>query len=402
MPVLFLIVVVDLIGFGIIIPLLPLYAEVMNAEPEVIGLMMATYSLAQFVAAPFWGRTSDRVGRRPVLLVSLAGSVAAYVWLGYADNIWMLFGARAVGGFMAGNIATAFAYVADVTTRETRAKGMGLIGAAFGLGFVIGPAIGGILAGHDPVHADYRTPALAAAALSALALGLGLVFLKESLAPEIRARLAARPRGTRLRMFKDALSQPNVGLLIALSFLATFAFAGLESTFALWSKRQFGWGPAQNGYLFAYIGVLGAIVQGGLIGRLNRRFGEARLIVQGAAALAVGIALIPFATNLALLLVVMAVAGYGFSVISPALSSLISLQVADEDQGGTMGVTRAATTLARVAGPAWAGALFGLVGRDWPYYAGALVMAAVTVVAWRARPRFPHPAKASDDSGDGA
>jgi len=394
MPILFLIVVIDLIGFGIIIPLLPLYAEVMDADPETIGLVMATYSLAQFIAAPFWGRTSDRIGRRPVLLVSLAGAAVAYVWLGYADTIWMLFGARALGGFMAGNISTAFAYVADVTTRENRAKGMGLIGAAFGLGFVIGPAVGGLLAGHDPIHADYRTPALAAAGLSAVALVLGLALLKESLKPEVRARLAERPRPSRLGLFKDALDNPAVGMLIGLSFLATFAFAGLEATFALWSKRQFGWGPAQNGYLFAFIGILGAIVQGGLIGRLNKRFGEAQLIVQGAAALAVGIAMIPFATQVPLLILAMAVAGYGFSVISPALNSLISLQVGDEDQGATMGVTRAATTLARVGGPAAAGALFGYLGRDWPYFAGAAVMALVMVLAWRARGRYPHPATA--------
>jgi DHA1 family tetracycline resistance protein-like MFS transporter len=392
MPVLFLIVVVDLIGFGIIIPLLPLYAEVMNADPETIGLVMATYSLTQLVAAPFWGRTSDRIGRRPVLLVSLAGAAVAYVWLGFADNIWMLFGARALGGFMAGNISTAFAYVADVTTRETRARGMGLIGAAFGLGFVIGPAVGGLLAGHDPLHADYRTPALAAAGLSALALALGIAFLKESLKPEIRARIAARPRSTRVRMFRDALTHPGVGLLIGLSFLATFAFAGLEATFALWSKRQFGWGPAQNGYLFAFVGILGAVVQGGLIGRLNRRLGELRLIVIGAGTLAVGIALIPASRHLEVLVAAMAIAGFGFALISPALNSLISLQVDEEDQGGTMGVTRAATTLARVAGPAFAGALFGYVGRDWPYFAGAAIMVVVMALAWRARARFPHPA----------
>jgi len=390
MPILFLIVVIDLIGFGIIIPLLPLYAEVMDADPATVGLVMATYSLAQFVAAPLWGRMSDRIGRRPVLLISLFGAVLGYVWLGLADNIWMLFGARAVGGFMAGNISTAFAYVADVTTRETRAKGMGMIGAAFGLGFIIGPAIGGILAGNDPLTADYQTPALAAAALSALAWVLGLAKLKESLAPEVRARLAARPKSTRREQFRKALALPNVGLLIGLSFLATLAFAGLEATFAMWTKRQFGWGPEQNGYVFAYVGILGALVQGGLIGRLNKRFGEARLIVQGAAALALGIALIPFSANLATLLVAMTIAGYGFSIISPALNSLISLQVDEENQGGIMGVTRSATTMGRVAGPALAGALFGFLGMDWPYIIGATLMAVVMILAAKSRARFPH------------
>lgn len=404
MPILFLIVVVDLIGFGIIIPLLPLYAEIMDADPTTVGLVMATYSLTQFIAAPFWGRASDRVGRRPILLISLFGAALAYVWLGYADTIWMLFGARAVGGFMAGNISTAFAYVADVTTRETRAKGMGLIGAAFGLGFIIGPAIGGLLAGNDPLNADYRTPALAAAGLSALAWVLGVAFLRESLSEEVRRRLADQPRQNRRQMFRAALAHPNVGLLIGLSFLATFAFAGLEATFAMWSKRQFGWGPEQNGYIFAFVGILGAAVQGGLIGPLNRRYGEARLIVQGAAALALGIALIPFSHDLLVLIAAMTIAGYGFSLISPALNSLISLQVGEEDQGTTMGVTRSATTLARVAGPAVAGALFGFLGKDSPYFFGAAVMAVVMVLAWRARPRFPRevpeptPATAPNDA----
>jgi len=377
MPILFFIVFIDLVGFGIIIPLLPFYGEFHDASPATVGLLMATYSFTQFLAAPFWGRLSDHLGRRPVLLVSLAGAVAAYLWLGLAESLWMLFAARAVGGFMAGNISTAFAYVADVTPREDRAKGMGMIGAAFGLGFIAGPAIGGLLAGADPVHADFHTPAFAAAAMSAIALLVALVTLKESLAADIRRRLAEAPRQPRLSMFRQALKRPNVGLLIVLTFLATFVFAGLESTFAMWSRRQFGWGPEQNGYLFAFVGLLSAVIQGGLVGRLARRFGEARLIVHGAAALAIGVMLIPFSHSLPLLLVAMVIAGYGFSVISPSLTSLISLQVGDDEQGGIMGVTRSAATMARFLGPAWAGLLFETLGRDWPYFGGALVMAVV-------------------------
>ena len=192
MPILFLIVVVDLIGFGIIIPLLPFYAEFFYADPATVGLIMATYSLTQFLAAPYWGQLSDRIGRRPVLLVSLAGSAVAYFWLGFADELWVLFAARALGGLMAGNISAAFAYVADVTTPKNRAKGMGMIGAAFGLGFIIGPAVGGILAGPDPINADYKSPAFAAAGLSMMAFALGVIFLKESLSREIRDRLKAR------------------------------------------------------------------------------------------------------------------------------------------------------------------------------------------------------------------
>ena len=393
MLILFLIVFIDLIGFGIILPLLPFYGEFYQASPEMVGLLMATYSFTQFLAAPFWGRLSDRIGRRPVLLVSLAGLAASYVWLGFADSLTVLFAARAVGGAMAGNISAAFAYIADITTPENRAKGMGMIGAAFGLGFIAGPAIGGILAGSDPVNADFQSPAFAAAALSGIALIMAAFTLKESLSVEIRERLAAKSPSSRLSMFREALERPYIGLLLALTFLSTFAFAGLESTFAMWSRRQFGWGPLQNGYLFAYVGVLSAFIQGGLVGRLARRFGEATLIIQGAIALAVGIFLIPFSNSLFVLLIAMTIAGYGFSVISPSLNSLISLQVGEDEQGGIMGVTRSASTMARFTGPAWAGFLFGSLGRDGPYFAGAIIMVVVALLGARALKSIRRPEK---------
>ena len=381
MVILFLVVFIDLVGFGLIIPLLPFYAEYFRASPDVVGMVMATYSFTQFLAAPMWGRLSDRVGRRPVLLVSLAGSVVAYIALGFADSLWMLFAARALGGAMAGNIAAAFAYVADVTTPENRARGMGLIGAAFGLGFIAGPAIGGILAGPDPVNADFQTPAFAAAGLSIAALALAAIRLEESLAPGMRARsLTKRSRWDEIR---DALGRPKVGLLIALSFLATFVFAGMETTFAMWSRRQFGWGPEQNGYLFACVGLLAAGIQGGLVGRLAGAFGEARLITHGAASLAVGMVLLPFSDTLIMLAVSMLLMAYGFSIINPSLNSLISLQVGKDEQGGVFGVSRSATTLARVVGPVWAGFLFAALGKDWPYFGGAMVMAVVVVLSLR-------------------
>ncbi|MEK9672844.1 MAG: MFS transporter [Rhodospirillaceae bacterium] len=381
MLALFLIIVVDLIGFGIIIPLLPFYGEHFKATPETVGLLMATYSFAQFFAAPLWGRLSDRIGRRPVLLTGLAGAALAYCWLAFSDSLWMLFAARAVGGLMAGNIGAAFAYAADVTTPENRAKGMGVVGAAFGIGFVIGPAIGGILAGPDPLAADYRSPALAAAGLSVVALLLSLVRLPESLAPETRAALAAAPRQSRLAQFAQALNRPGVGRLMLIGFLATFVFAGLETTFAMWSRRAFGWGPEQNGWLFAYIGIVSAAIQGGLMGRLSRWFGEQGLIRQGAVTLAIGIGAIPFCNEIWQLMAAMTVAGYGFSVINPAFNSLISNAVAATDQGGAMGVTRSVTTAARVLGPAWAGVLFASMGRDWPYFNGAVVMVVVLLLA---------------------
>lgn len=383
MAILFLIVFIDLVGFGIVIPLLPFYGLHFEASPFMVAMIMASYSLGQFVAAPFWGRLSDTIGRRPVLIISLFGAVLSYIWLGFALTLWMLFAARTVAGLMAGNISTAFAYIADITTVENRAKGMGLVGAAFGLGFIAGPAIGGILAGPDPLTADFQTPAFAAAGLSFIAFVLTIALLKESLPADVRAKRTAQPRHSRLKQFKAALSKPGVGLLVALSFLATFVFAGMETTFAMWSHRQFNWGPEQNGYLFAFVGIIAAILQGGVVGRLAKRFGEGNLIVQGAVALAIGMAMIPFSTSVTWLLVAMVVVAYGFSVINPALNSLISLRSDAANQGQVMGVARSATTMARVLGPAWAGALFAMLGMEWPYYAGAAVMLLVAALALR-------------------
>lgn len=381
MATLFLIVFTDLVGFGVIIPLLPFYGEHFHASPAEVGLLMAIYSLAQFVAAPMWGRLSDRIGRRPVLAASLIGSTLSYLWLASANGLCMLFAARALGGFMAGNIATAFAYVADVTTPANRAKGMGAVGAAFGLGFIFGPAIGGVLAGHDPVNADYSTPALIAAGLSATAMVLTLAVLPESLPRSVRRAHAALTRKSRWQMLVEALRRSGVGRLIGIAFLATFVFAGMETTFAMWSRRRFGWGPEQNGYLFAFVGLISAAVQGGLIGRLAQRFGEHRLVMSGAAALAVGMLAIPFAGSVPVLAAAMLIVALGFSLMTPSLNSLISLKVGAGVQGGTMGVSRSATTLARVVGPGWAGLLFGYLGKNSPFFVGALIMAAVLLIA---------------------
>ncbi len=388
MLIIFMIVFIDLVGFGIVIPLLPFYGEHFQADPFTVSMLMAIYSLGQFIAAPLWGRLSDSMGRRPILLISLVGSVFSYSMLAYASSLWVLFIARAIGGLMAGNISTAFAYIADITTPENRAKGMGLIGAAFGIGFIAGPAIGGILAGPDPLNADYTSPALAAAAFSLTAFMLAFFTLKESLSPKHREELKNKPKKGRVADFLETINKPGIGLLIAISFMATFVFAGMETTFAMWSRRQFGWGPEQNGYLFAFIGIIAAILQGGAVGRLANRFGEANLIVQGAVALALGMALIPFCTTVPALVAAMMVVAYGFSVINPSLNSLISLLTESTAQGTVMGAARSATTMARVIGPMWAGFLFAGLSKNWPYWAGAVIMIFVAVLAWRSMDKY--------------
>jgi DHA1 family tetracycline resistance protein-like MFS transporter len=385
----FLTIFVDLVGFGVVVPLLPFYGEHFHAAPDVVTLLMAIYSFAQFLFAPFWGRLSDRHGRKPVLLASLAGIALSYVWLGFADALWQLFAARALAGAMAGNIAAAQAYIADVTPSEKRAQGMGLIGAAFGLGFIFGPAIGGLLGGADPAHPHFLTPALTSAGLSLAALLLAAVALEESLDPAARAALAGRRRPPRLAALGAAARQRELGLSVLLLFLTTFVFAGMESTFAMWSERVFGWGGTQNGYVFAYTGVVAALVQGGLIRRLAARFGERRLILQGAAALGLGLLLIPFAGSLAVLLLAMALLAYGAGVSNPSLSSLVSLAAQAESRGATLGVSQSAASLARILGPALAGASFWLLGRDSPFIAGAAIMLGVALLALRLPERKP-------------
>ena len=379
MAILFLIVFIDLLGFGIIIPQLPFYGVHFGASPAAVTLLMSCYSFAQFFMSPVLGRLSDRIGRRPVLMVSMACSCLAYVWLGFASALWMLFAARLLAGAGAGNLAAAQAYITDVTSPEARAKGMGMIGAAFGLGFTLGPWLGGVVAGTNPTPADLQRPAFLAAALSALAFALVVALLKESLT----RTGATAPRASRWDLARSSMGRPMLRLLILLFFAITAAFSGMETTFALWTKDAFGWGPEQVGWLFFFVGCVLIVVQGVLIGPLSRRLGEARLVLIGAASIAVGLATITVSSDLAMLLVASACLAVGMGLLNPSINSLISRQAGVEERGGIMGVSQSGASLARVVGPAIAGPLFELIGRNAPYYAGALVMLGVLGFALR-------------------
>jgi DHA1 family tetracycline resistance protein-like MFS transporter len=377
-PTLFLIVFVDLVGFGLVIPLLPFYAVRFAASPQEVTALLAVYSLAQLVTAPLWGRLSDRVGRRPVLLASLAASTLAYLWLGGATALWMLFAARAFAGACAGNIAAAQAYIADVTGPEQRARGMGLIGAAFGLGFIIGPALGGLIAGNDPATADIETPAWIAAGLSMVALCGALLLLPESLPAGARDRTPGR---SRIGAVGDVLHRPVLSRLILVFFLVILAFAGMESTFALWAMGEFGWGPRQVGYVFAYVGILSAVLQGGLIGRLARRFGEERLLLCGLTLIGAGLLVMTLAHNLAVLVVAMTGLSLGMGLTQPSLNSLISRRAGGEEQGEVMGVSQSVASLSRVLGPFAAGFCFATFGRNAAFMWGAVLVAGALLLA---------------------
>jgi DHA1 family tetracycline resistance protein-like MFS transporter len=363
LAVIFITVFIDLVGFGIVIPLLPFYASRFGASPFVIGVLFASYSVMQLVFSPVLGRLSDRHGRRPVLMLSLIGTAVGFFVLGAAERfedagvaLALLFAGRIIDGISGANISTAQAYVADVTTPENRARGMGLVGAAFGLGFIFGPAIGGTLSLWGK-----SVPFLFAGCL-ALANAVLLYFaLPETVTPDHPARTTATPRG--LGAMLAGLRRPVFGPVLSIYFLFVVAFSIMTTTFALYTMRRFGYEEHHNGYLFAFIGVLAIIVQGGLIGRLVRRHGEMPLIIGGAALFVAGLAALPFvgpaAGGLAALLVVISVLANGNAMATPSLQALASKSVGGGGQGLALGLTQSAASLARVVGPLVGGWLIG-------------------------------------------
>jgi len=372
--IVFLIVFIDLVGFGIVIPILPLYAEEFGPSPVIFGLLMASFSIMQFVFSPILGRLSDRFGRRPVLLISLLGSAVGYVLFGIAGSLGMLFASRIIDGISGGNISTAQAVIADITGPEDRAKGMGLIGAAFGLGFILGPAIGGVLVAIAP-----WLPGAAAATASLIAFFLVLTRLPETLDPE--ARQEARRHPLNLQSLARALSLPLIGFCLVLVFLTIFAFANFETTFAQYAKLRFAFTTSTIAWLFAYAGLLGAVVQGGLVGRLSKRFGEGRLIVAGTLLSFLALGFLPSASSRGPLLAVLAVLALGQGFAHPSLSALTSKLVRPDEVGGVMGVYQSISSLARIVGPFWAEVVYGKLGAAWPFRTGSIFMLLAAFVA---------------------
>jgi multidrug resistance protein len=370
--IIFVTVFIDLLGFGIIIPLLPFYAETFGASAMAVGLLSASYSLMQFLFAPIWGRLSDRIGRRPVILIGLFGSFAAYLLFGLADSLAVLFVARIAAGIAGANIPTAQAFIADTTTPENRARGMGLVGAAFGLGFVFGPAIGGFLS-----HWGYAAPAFFASALS-FANFLAAVFVL----PESRPVEAAPPPSrTRLDTLRAALARPHLPLLLTIYFIVIAAFSSFEATFALFSERRFGFTAATIGYVFAFVGTILATVQGALVGRAARAIGERRLVPLAILTIALGLTLVPLAASIPWLLAACGLLSVGMGFNSPSLMSLISRLSDRDDQGGVLGVSQSLASLARVIGPAWGGFLYDRIGFTSPYFSAAALMGVAFLIS---------------------
>ncbi|MDD5542769.1 MAG: MFS transporter [Acidobacteriia bacterium] len=364
----FLIVFTDLLGFGIVIPYLPSYAKKVFAAGDFkVGLLMASFSFMQFLFAPIWGGLSDRIGRRPILVLSLSAASVSYWILGIAPTLGILFLSRLLAGAAAANISTAQAVISDTTTPENRAKGMGMIGAAFGLGFIFGPAIGGALS-----HWSYSLPAYFGCGLSALAMVLTLIVLPETLKPGSTPHVK---RSAGPKAIVRAFSHPHLSVLFAIFFLFTFVFSCYETTFPLLAIQKFLYSPAQIGFWFAYVGVLTAIIQGGLIGRLAKKWGERKLIMAGLTLTVIGTLFIPFATGGMTLASILLALALGSGITSPSLSSFISLSAGSGEQGGVLGMSQSLSSLARILGPVWGGLTMQRWGFQFPYVSCAVILA---------------------------
>jgi DHA1 family tetracycline resistance protein-like MFS transporter len=373
--VIFLTIFVNLVGFGIIIPLLPFYAETFGASPLVIGLLFASFSLAQLVASPLLGELSDRWGRRPVLILSLVGTAISFAMLAMAQSLAMLFAARIVDGLSGGNITTARAYIADITSEEERPRAFGLLGAAFGLGFIVGPALGGAFS-----VISYTAPIWAATAITIAAMALAWFWL-----PETRHR--AHAGGTPpWRALRDLSRRPGLRLLLGIDFLYWMAFAVYQTTFALFGARRFGFGATETGYLLSAFGALGVVVQGALVGPVARRLGSRQSLVLGLVFAGVGWGGSALTHSVPVFVLMLVPGAIGIGLCNATLTTLVSNAAAPHEQGRVQGAAGALESLGRTLGPVWGNAVLQGVGEGAAYGAAAGLLAGAAVMAERYRP----------------
>ena len=396
LAVLFATVFINLVGFGLVVPLLPFFAQSLKAEAWQITLMFSAYSLGQFFAEPFWGRLSDRIGRKPVLLMTLIANALGYLMLAFVPNIWLAIAVRLFTGLGAGNISTVQGYVADVTPPEQRAGRMGLIGAAFGLGFIVGPGLGGLLTQPQLGRLGYQLPIFLAAALAAVAAVGVVVFLRES-----RAKAdPAAPRPAFLAGLKDARDNAVVSRVLVVTLIYMAGFSAMESVFGLWSESRYQWGAREVGLSFMIVGIVSTLNQGFFAGRLARRFGESRVLATGmllfgtslvlqvlapvawfpATRLELGALTIPVVQGW-IIPIVMAIGACGMSLAMPNISAMISRASPPDRQGAMLGLNMASSSVARIFGPMIAGAIFSGLGHDWPFVIGALLTIPAALMA---------------------
>ncbi|KAB2879875.1 MFS transporter [bacterium] len=377
--VVFITVFIDLVSFGIVIPLLPFYAQNFGASGVVIGLLLSVFSLMSFVFMPLWGRLSDRYGRRPILLITIGGSFIAYLIFSAAFSLWMLFLSRILAGIANANISVAQAYISDVTTVENRSKGMGMIGAAFGLGFIFGPLISGVFSADYFGDMKYALPGYIAAGLCLLNFISAYFLLPESLHADLRTTQSDKAL-IDVKALHRALQTPQLGLIILLLFIATVAFSNIYASFPLFIMEEpFKLSTSGMGWFFAEIGVFSVIVQGGLIGRLTKLFGERNLVFGGATMMCMGFIGFPISSALPVgglisLGFFVALLAVGSSCMTPTIMSLSSQLADPKEQGSILGIIQSFASLARMLGPAIGGVAYDFAGHDMPYYVAFVLM----------------------------
>lgn len=370
------VVLVGMTGFGVFLPIFPFLALDLGATPTATTIAMGAYSLGQLIASPFWGRLSDRVGRKPILIIGLIGGAISYLLLSRAENVETLGAARLFGGLMAGNVGAAFAAAADLADDRTRARNMGLLGAAVGLAFIAGPALGALLiGGGDADRADFERICLISASFAAAAALLALIFFRET---RNAAALDSAPRARRIAML---ISRPALARFVAVMFFVITAQALMETTFGLWADVELNWGPREVGWTLAALGLGAVLLQGGGAGRAARMLGERLMLLIGLVLCAAGFGGLAVTHELGTLIASMTALTLGLGLSTPALNALIAEQAGETERGAVMGLAQSASALGRVAGPLGAGAIFDVWGSAAPFVAGAIVVLAALFVA---------------------
>lgn len=374
--IIFLIIFINMLGFGIILPLLPYYVESFGAGPVTIGFLAAAYSLFQLLSAPILGELSDKFGRRPVLLFSIGGTALSFGLLGFASSIPLLFLSRIIDGASGGNISTAQAYIADITDKKNRTQGMGIMMAAFSLGMILGPAAGGLLSVYG-----YAVPAFVAGAVALAATILTYFFLPESLKiNEISQSLVKKRRKLiSFKDFYDALTHPEVGLFLSISFLMMFAFSLMQGTFALFSEHSLNLTAKDNGYIFAYLGFIGILMQMFFLKQILKWLPERGAIFLAIICMAAALGLIAFSVNVALLFLAMTLLAFGNSLSGPVLAGLISKKTPDDEQGNIAGMNQSVGSLARILGPISGTFFYTQFGLKSPYLAATIILVGTAI-----------------------
>jgi MFS transporter, DHA1 family, tetracycline resistance protein len=382
----FLVVFIDLLGFSLILPLLPYYAKTFSANETVTGLLVASYAAMQLIGAPILGRLSDRYGRRPILLISIFGTFIGFLMLGFARSLWVLFSSRMLDGITGGNLSVAQAYISDITDEKNRAKGLGMIGAAFGLGFIIGPVTGGLLS-----QWGYAVPAFAAAGLSLINLLLTYFWLPESLRPEKRAISSQSKIRIDFSSLRNTLRRPLTGSLLITRFFFGLAFSMFQTIFSLYALTRFSLTAAQTGYILTYVGILSVFTQGFLVGRITSRVRDGVLVTLGILVMSLcmlGWALAPSVVMLLVVLLPTAITG---GILNTVISSYLTKTVAPQEIGGILGFSTSVESMTRVLAPILAGVLIARIGSWAPGAVSFFILAGLSPYVWMKIMNHPGP-----------